>query len=160
MDKQVIISVIGNGNNAPKFATDLAYEVGKELAKRGAGVACGGLNGVMEAVCRGAKSEGGVTIGILPGNDPDEANDFVDFAIPTGMGHARNSIVVKSGKAVIAIAGAFGTLSEIGHALSDGNTVIGLHSWPLSDIKDGCMITADNPRDAVELALRAAKGVR
>ena len=72
----MIISVIGNGNNAPKFATDLAYEVGKELAKRGAGVACGGLNGVMEAACRGAKSEGGLTIGILPGNNADEANDF------------------------------------------------------------------------------------
>ena len=84
---------------------------------------------------------------------------FVDIAIPTGMGHARNAIVVKSGKAVIAIAGAFGTLSEIGHALSDGNTVIGLHTWPLSEIKDGCMLTADNPQDAVELALKAAKGV-
>ena len=79
--------MIGAGNNAPREAVDTAEAVGRELAKRGAVVVCGGLNGVMEAVCRGAKSEGGVTIGVLPDEDPESANTFVDFPIPTGMGH-------------------------------------------------------------------------
>ena len=99
---RVVISVIGAGNNAPREAVEMAEAVGRELAKRGAVVVCGGLNGVMEAVCRGAKSEGGVTIGVLPGDDPESANSFVDFPVPTGMGHARNAIVVKAGLAVIA----------------------------------------------------------
>jgi hypothetical protein len=113
----------------------------------------------MEAVCKGAKSAGGSTIGILPGNDPADANRWVDTPICTGLGYARNVIVVKTGRAVIAVDGAYGTLSEIGHALGDGISVIGLGTWTLN--RNGCLDqgieTADNPTDAVEKALDAAR---
>jgi len=116
----------------------------------------------MEAVCRGAKSAGGVTIGILPGRDVSDANNYVDIPIVTGMGYSRNVIVVHSGRAVIAVGGAFGTLSEIGHALGDGIPVIGLKTWELSrngdgQSVDGAIIPAFNPVDAVEKALAAAE---
>ena len=154
----MIISVIGEGQTAPEVA-HLAEQVGKELATRGAAMVCGGLGGVMEAVCRGAKSAGGTTIGILPGNDPADANEFVDFPICTGLGYARNVIVVKSGRAVIAVGGAYGTLSEIGHALGDGIPVIGLATWGLSrnGREDRGIVRADNPADAVEKALAAGR---
>ena len=100
----LIISVIGAGAPTAEIA-GLAEQVGMELAKRGIVVACGGLGGVMEAVCRGAKSAGGTTIGILPGNDPREANRWVDLPICTGVGFARNVMVVKTGRSVIAVGG-------------------------------------------------------
>jgi uncharacterized protein (TIGR00725 family) len=153
----LIISVIGAGA-AKRETIGLAEQVGRELAERGAVVVCGGLGGVMEAVCRGAKSAGGTTIGILPGNDPADANRWVDFPICTGLGYARNVIVVKSGRAVIAIDGAFGTLSELGHALGDGIPVVGLETWVLArnDRVDPSIIVADSPVDAVDKALAAA----
>ncbi len=152
-----MISVIG-GSNPDKKALQLAEEVGRELARRGAVVVCGGLTGVMEAVCKGAKSMGGLTVGILPLSDPEEANPYVDIPICTGMGYARNIIVVKSGRAVIAIDGAFGTLSEIGHALGENIPVIGLNTWALSidGRTDTSIIMAGDPVDAVEKALQAA----
>ena len=159
MSREVIISVIGAGNNASREAVDTAEAVGRELARRGAVVVCGGLNGVMEAVCRGAKSEGGVTIGVLPGDDPDSANSYVDYPVPTGMGHARNAIVVKAGLAVIAVDGAYGTLSEIGHALAEDKTVIGLKTWRISQEENegqSDIVRAETPQEAVELALQAA----
>ena len=112
----------------------------------------------MEAVCKGAKSAGGSTIGILPGNDPNEANRWVDIPVCTGLGYARNVIVVKTGRAVIAVDGAYGTLSEIGHALGDGIPVIGLGTWTLSrnGVVDQGIEPADGPTDAVEKALDAA----
>ena len=127
-------------------------------------VVCGGLSGIMEAVCRGAKSEGGTTIGILPGRAAAEANSYVDIPIVTSMGYARNVIVVHTGEAVIAVGGAFGTLSEIGHALSDGIPVVGLKTWPITvngdgiDISDS-IIQADSPADAVDKALAAAAAI-
>lgn len=159
MSREPVISVIGAGNNASREAVDTAEAVGRELAKRGAVVVCGGLNGVMEAVCRGAKSEGGVTIGVLPGDDPDSANSYVDYPIPTGMGHARNAIVVKAGLAVIAVDGAYGTLSEIGHALAEGKTVIGLKTWRISQEENdehAAIVRAGTPQEAVDLAMQAA----
>ncbi len=114
--RPLIIAVIG-GADPPPWAAALAEEVGRELAKRQVVVVCGGLTGVMAAVCRGAKAEGGTTIGILPGTDPNASSPHVDYPIMTGMGYARNVIVVKTGRAAIAIDGAYGTLSEIGHAL-------------------------------------------
>ena len=155
--RPMIIAVIGGGD-PPPHAIGLAEEVGAELARRGAVVVCGGLRGVMEAVCRGAKSEGGTTIGILPGNEQVTANDFIDYPIMTGMGYARNVIVVKTGRAAIAIDGAYGTLSEIGHALGDGIPVIGLATWELPHREDLPMqvIHADSPVDAVEKAIAAA----
>jgi hypothetical protein len=119
----MIIAVIGNSTAKPEHIK-LAEEVGRELAKRSIIVVCGGLSGVMEAVCRGAKSEGGMTIGILPGHSPEDANSFVDIPIVTTMGYSRNVIVVNTGEAVISVGGAFGTLSEIAHALSEEIPVI------------------------------------
>ena len=155
----MMISVIGGGDNPPAEALDMAEEVGRELARRGAVVVCGGLNGVMEAVCRGAKAQGGVTIGILPGNDAADANPWVDYPIVTGMRYARNVAVVKSGGAVIAVDGAYGTLSEIAHALSNGIPVIGLNTWSLArnGQADEGIIPASTPIEAVDLALEAAQ---
>ena len=153
----MIISVIGGSQPSPEDEA-LAEQVGQELARRGVTVACGGLTGVMEAVCRGAKAAGGTTIGILPGSDPQKANQWVDIPICTGMGYARNVIVVHTGRAVIAVDGAYGTLSEIGHALGDNIPVIGLDTWSLSrdGHVDGQIIIARDPVDAVEKALEAA----
>ena len=155
----MMISVIGAGETSSATLIRAAEEVGRELAERGATVVCGGLKGVMEAVCKGAKNGGGVTIGILPDNDPLTANPWVDYAICTGMGYARNAIVVKSGRAVIAIGGAFGTLSEIGHALGDGIPVVALNTWSLArnGENDNSMIKASTPREAVEKAIQSAK---
>lgn len=156
----MLISVIGRGDGASCRAKELATEVGRLLAERGATVVCGGLNGVMEAACRGAKSAGGTTIGILPGSDPAAANDWVDIPIPTGLGYARNVLVVKAGAAVIAVAGAYGTLSEIGHSLAEYKPVIGLETWDL-DPPDGTndrITRANDPEDAVEKAMAAARG--
>ena len=157
----MIIAVIGAGNPTPEIAS-LAEEVGRELARRGVTVVCGGLGGVMEAVCRGAKSAGGTTIGILPGSDPGDANRWVDIPICTGLGYARNVIVVRSGRAVIAVGGAYGTLSEIGHALGDGIPVVGLSTWTISrnEQLDESIIPADSAAAAVETALRAAHAGR
>ena len=148
------IAVIG-GSQASRKEIRLAEEVGSELAKKGAILVCGGLGGVMEAACRGASSEGGVTIGILPGENRREANSYVQIPIVTGMGYARNIAVVKSAQAVIAIGGSYGTLSEIGHALQSGIPVIGLETWSLSKNGklDSSIIPAENPAEAVEKAL-------
>ena len=108
----------------------------------------------MEAACKGACEAGGHTIAILPGYDPKEANPYVEFPIPTGLGHARNTIVALTGQAVIAIDGAYGTLSEIAFALIYGTPVIGLGTWDLNDPK---IIKATDPLDAVDKALAAAK---
>ena len=151
------ISFIGSGE-ATTEAMRLAEEVGHELGKLGETVVTGGLAGVMEAASRGAKMAGGTTIGIIPGSDPAEANPYVDIPICTGIGYARNVIVVRSGRAVIAIAGAFGTLSEIAHALGDNIPVIGLNTWSFSrgGQIDEHIILAQGPKDAVEKALVAA----
>ena len=155
--RPLIISVIGGGN-PPTIALQHAREVGIELAKREVVVACGGLGGVMEAGCEGAKSAGGTTIGIMPGDDPKEANDFVDFPICTSFKYARNVIVVKTGRAVIAIDGSYGTMSEIAHALAENIPVIGLQTWSFmsNGNMDTSMIVAKNPVDAVNKAIDAA----
>ena len=158
MDKKLIISVIGESSARPNIAA-LAEQVGAELAKRDVIIVCGGLGGVMEAACRGAKSAGGTTIGILPGDNPLAANEYIDIPINTGMGYARNSVVVKTGMAVVAVGGAYGTLSEIGHALGDGVPVIGLDTWELtrSDGYDADIIRASDAAEAAEKAIDAAK---
>src|SRR5438874_4816207 len=125
------VAVIGAGRCEPPIAA-LAEELGRRLAQAGATVVCGGLGGVMEAACRGAKSAGGLTIGILPGTDRADANAWVDIAIPSGLGEARNILVVRSAQAVIAIGGEFGTLSEIAFALKLGIPVFGLNTWQLA----------------------------
>ncbi len=154
----LIIAVIGGNSTTPEV-DDLAERVGAELARKGAIVACGGLSGVMEAVCRGAKAAGGTTIGILPGSNPRDANPWVDIPICTGMGYARNVIVVHTGRAVIAVDGAYGTMSEIGHALGSSIPVVGLDTWTFSrnGEVDGKIIIARDPANAVELAIDAAR---
>ena len=156
----MIISVIGD-SIAPDHIAELAELVGHELGSRGVTLVCGGLTGVMEAACKGAKAAGGATIGILPGSDPSEANPWVDVPICTGLGYARNIIVVRTGRAVIAVGGAYGTLSEIAHAKVDGIPVIGLQTWSMSrDGRDARgfkhLTLATDAVDAVEKALSAA----
>ena len=161
MPRKICISVIGSGSNdgvlSPQIAK-IANEVGREIAERGAVLICGGLGGVMEAACKGAQSEGGVTIGILPGESRQAANPYVQIPIVTGIGHARNLAVVKSAQAVIAIGGSYGTLSEISHALQSSIPVIGLNTWSLSrnGRQDNSIILAQNPTEAVNKALTLA----
>ena len=152
----MFVSVIG-GSRCSRLEAELAEQVGAELARRGVTLVCGGLSGVMAAACRGAHSAGGTTIGILPGSRREDANPDVDIPIVTTLGEARNVIVVCSGQAVIAVAGEYGTLSEIAYALRNGIPVIGLNTWSLSKKGqlDGSVIIAQDARDAVSKALAA-----
>ena len=125
-----------------------AEETGRLLAEAGAAVVTGGLTGVMEGASKGAYEAGGVTIGILPGSDRREANAFVKVAIPTGMGEARNALVVRTADAVIAIGGEWGTLSEIALARKTGKPVVGLGSWELIGV-----LAVTTPAEAVAAAL-------
>jgi len=154
----MIIAVIGNSSCSPKEAK-LAESVGELLAQQGVTVICGGLGGVMEAVCRGAKSKGGLTVGILPGQDPSTANPWVDIPVVTGIGEARNAAVVKSAQAVIAIGGSYGTLSEIAYALKSNIPVIGLNTWSLSrnGQEDDSIIRVQSATEAVDKAISLAK---
>jgi uncharacterized protein (TIGR00725 family) len=154
----MIITVIGDSSCSPEEAK-LAESVGELLAQRGATIVCGGLGGVMEAVCRGAKSKGGLTVGILPGEDPSMANPWVDIPVVTGLGEARNVAVVKSAQAMIAIGGGYGTLSEIAHALKSSIPVIGLNTWSLSrnEREDDSIIRVQSATEAVDKAISLAK---
>lgn len=153
----MLVAVVGAGRCSADVAA-LAEAVGRELAQRGAVLVCGGLGGVMEAACRGAKGAGGLTVGILPGTSRWDANPYVDVPIMTGMGEARNVLVVQSAEAVIAIHGEYGTLSEIAHALKLGIPVVGLSTWHLA--KDGqerqAIVRAETPQEAVARALALA----
>ena len=150
---QLLISVVG-ARKCDQKTYALAEQVGRELAQRGATVVCGGLGGVMEAACQGAKNAGGRTIGILPGKDHRGANPYVDIPIVTGIGEARNSIVVRTARAIIAVGGEYGTLSEIAFALKFGVPVIGLGTWQLArGNKRARIIEARDAKEAVELAI-------
>ena len=153
----MLISIIGESNASHKNYS-LAEEVGRLLAEAEVTVVCGGMGGVMEAVCKGASNAGGRTVGILPGVNPSDANPWVDIPICTGLGHARNVIVVRSGLAVVAIGGAYGTLSEIGHALSDEIPVIGLNTWSFNreGNEDDSLHIRKTPAQAVKTALLLA----
>jgi len=155
----LFVSVIG-GSRCSRRESELAEEVGAELARRGVTLICGGLTGVMAAACRGAHQAGGRTVGILPGTRREDANPYVDIPIVTTIGEARNVIVVCSGQAVIAIGGEYGTLSEVAYALRNKIPVVGLNTWELSrrGQLDGSMIIAENAGDAVDKALAAIKG--
>jgi uncharacterized protein (TIGR00725 family) len=122
--------------------------VGRLVAGRGAVLVSGGLGGVMEAACRGAREAGGTTVGILPGSDRAAANPYVDVAVPTGLGEARNALVVRAADVLIAVGGGYGTLSEIALALKAGKRVIGLGTWEIEGV-DG----AADPEAAVAAAL-------
>ena len=146
------VAVVGAGVEAED--TDRTAEaVGRALGRAGAVVVCGGLGGVMAAACRGAKAEGGTTVGILPGLDRDAANPWVDVAVTTGLGEARNVLVVRAADVVIAVGGEYGTLSEIAFALKVGTPVVGIGTWDIDGV-----VSAETPKDAVEVALLLASG--
>ena len=157
------VAVIGDGDpRGPEahLVLDWAEEIGQLLARAGATVITGGLGGVMRAASRGAAGAGGMTIGILPGADPDEANEYVTIPIATGLGVARNLVVVTSADAVVAVGGRHGTLSEIGLALRMGRHVVALSSWRVESehrLGGPRVHRARDPREAAELGLRLAK---
>ena len=125
------IAVIG-ARDCQRELYEKGVNLGTLLAENGYTVICGGLSGIMEAVCKGAQQNGGLTIGILPGDDPDDANQYVRIPIATGMGISRNLIIIRSAQAVIAINGGYGTLSELAFALQLNKPVIGIGTWEIS----------------------------
>lgn len=145
------VSIIGSGTPT-KSEADTARAVGRVLGERGHTLVCGGRGGIMAAACEGATETGGLTIGILPGEDPADTNQYVDVPIATGLGHARNALVVMNGDAVVAIAGSGGTLSEIGFASVYGKPLVGLSTHELPEIE-----AVDTPEQAVNYVEAAVK---
>jgi uncharacterized protein (TIGR00725 family) len=156
--RRLYIGVVGSG--AEDRRTNLMAEaVGRGIAHAGAIVVCGGLGGVMAAACRGARSEGGPTLGLLPGNDRAAGNAWLDLAVPTGLGEIRNALVVRAADALIAVGGEFGTLSEIALALKAGTPVVGLETWELARAGQpvDAVVRADTPDAAVTLAVELGR---
>jgi len=143
------VAVVGAGGSdvAPEVLA-VAEAVGAELGRRGAIVVTGGLDGVMQAACRGARSAGAITLGILPGEDRDAANPFVSVTVATGLGELRNAVVARNADALVAIGGGLGTLSEIAFALKAGTRVTGIGTWRIDGVTD-----AADAAEAVALAL-------
>ena len=141
------VAVVGAGRASDDEAL-AAEAVGRALAEAGAVVVCGGLGGVMEAACRGAKDGGGTTIGILPGANRADANPYVDVALATGLGEARNALIVRAVDVLVAVGGEYGTLSEIALALKAGKPVVGVGTWEIRGVQ-----AAGDPAAAVRLAL-------
>jgi len=123
-----LVAVCGESDPQTSLA-ELAFEVGRGIAQRQAVLICGGLTGVMEHAARGARAAGGLTIGVLPGDDTDDANAYIDIAIATGMGHARNAILARTADGVVALGGGLGTLSEIALALRNRRPTVGIQTW-------------------------------
>jgi uncharacterized protein (TIGR00725 family) len=142
-----LIGVIGS-SATNKSAYELAFRVGELIAEARAVLVCGGLTGVMEAVCKGAKSREGTTIGILPGLYAADANIWVDYPIATGLGHARNMVIINTSQSLVAISSGYGTLSEIAFALASGKKVYGLGTWDIKGI-----VVCETPEIAVSNAL-------
>jgi uncharacterized protein (TIGR00725 family) len=146
-----LVAVCGESDPQTSLA-ELAFELGRGIAQRDAVLVCGGLTGVMEHAARGARAAGGLTIGLLPGEDIDDANPYIDLAIATGLGHARNAILARSADGVVALGGGLGTLSEIALALRNKRPTIGIQTWRFD--RDGRtepeLPIAANPKDALE----------
>jgi hypothetical protein len=158
MPGELTIGVVG-GAIIDRRCYGLAEEVGRRIARAGARLICGGLDGVMEAACKGASESGGVAIGVLPGDDPAAANPFVTVPIATGMGIARNILVVRTSDVLIAIAGGYGTLVEIAAALNLGKPVVALETWnvPAAGPVDPALFhVVHTPEEAVATALTLA----
>ena len=149
------IAVVGSGAEDER-ANELARRVGVEIARMGGVLVCGGMGGVMEAAAMGAKEAGGITLGIIPGDDPKAANGYIDHVIVTGMGHARNVLVVKSAAAVIALPGGPGTLSEIALALKMGKPVVSVGGFAPWDMIDGVK-SIESPDEAVKYIFEVIK---
>lgn len=144
-----IIAVIG-GRDCTETQYQLARDVGRLIAESGAILVCGGRTGIMEAACRGAVEAGGITVGILPGDDNRDANEWVTIPIATGIGLARNAVIIRSASAAIAIGGSYGTLSEIAYCKQFGVPVFGIQSWDIEGIP-----RVESAEEAVRLALNA-----
>ncbi|HBO84312.1 MAG: TIGR00725 family protein [Deltaproteobacteria bacterium GWC2_42_11] len=144
MPEKGIIAIIGAGS-CDENISRIAERMGKLIAEAGFVLVCGGLGGVMEAAAKGAKKAGGLTIGILPGFDKQDANPHIDIPIITGLSHARNVIVVRSSDIVVAITGEYGTLSEIALALKMEKVVIGIDTWDIEGV-----IKVKTPEEAME----------
>jgi len=152
MGRKVFVGVIG-ASFCSKEVYRVAFDVGKELAEKNAILVCGGLGGVMEAAAKGAKQNSGMTIGILPTDDKKDANPYIDYPIPTGLGQGRNLLVVKSSDVVISLPGKYGTLSEIAFCLKLRIPLVNLSNWDLSSD----IVKAKTPQEAVHIALKIAK---
>jgi uncharacterized protein (TIGR00725 family) len=146
------IAVVGASQATDDDVAD-AQAVGRLLGAAGAVIVCGGRGGVMAAASRGAASAGGTVVGMLPGDDRSDANEWVSIAIPTGLGELRNGLIVRSVDAMVAVGGSYGTLSEVALGLQAGLKVYGLHTWDIDGIE-----AVTTPEDAVEKALSAARG--
>jgi hypothetical protein len=145
------IAVIG-GHKCSKRNYKIAKEVGFLIAKEGWILICGGHAGVMEAACLGAKENGGITVGILPSFDGKDANPYVDIKIPTGLGYARNILVVRSANFIVSVGGKYGTLSEISFALNEEKIVLGIDTWDIKGI-----IKVKTPKEAIERIKKLSK---
>jgi len=146
-----LVAVCGESDPQTSLA-ELAFEVGRGIAQRQAVLICGGLTGVMEHAARGARAAGGLTIGVLPGDDTDDANAYIDIAIATGLGHARNAILARTADGVVALGGGLGTLSEIALALGNRRPTIGIKTWRFDrdDRTEPELPVAANPREALD----------
>ncbi|NIQ95552.1 MAG: TIGR00725 family protein [Desulfuromonadales bacterium] len=152
MKRRKIIAVIGAGQTG-RAGYEKAREVGRQIAQSGAALLCGGLGGIMEAASRGCSEAGGLVIGVLPGPEPEEANPYVEIALPTNMGHARNVVIAHSAHALVAVEGEYGTLSEMAVALKLGRPVVTLDCrWRVEGAQG-----ADSPEEAVAMALERIK---
>ena len=153
---------VAGASRAEPALVEQAERLGRRLAEGGAVVVCGGGPGVMEAVCRGAWSGGGTTVGLLPGLDRAEGNPYLTVSLPTGLGQGRNLLLVRSSDALVAVGGGFGTLSEIALALRTGTPVVGLATWSLhldAGPVDAFPVAAD-PDAAADMAMKAARSRR
>jgi uncharacterized protein (TIGR00725 family) len=152
MTRTAYVAVVGPGEASAR-ELEAAETIGAGLAEAGAVVVTGGLGGVMEAACRGARSKRGHTLGILPGEERNAANGWVEIAVTTGMGELRNGLVVRASDAVIAVGGGHGTLSEIALALKLGREVVGLGTWDVHGVTQ--VFTASEALDRIGTVLRA-----
>lgn len=150
MKSMRLISVIG-GAQCNQAEALFAEEMGRLIAKEGLVIVCGGRGGIMEAVCRGAWDQGGLTLGILPSKDGKDANSYLSVALPTGLNEARNVLVITAAEVVLAIGGGYGTLSEIAHALRQGKPVVGYGTWAAQNasIQDLPIHRVESPQEAI-----------
>jgi len=155
-ERRLAVAVVGPAD-ADDGLREIAYAVGKLLAARGAVVVTGGLGGVMAAASQGARESGGLVIGLLPTSDPDDANEFVNVAIPTGLGELRNGLLVRCADGVIAVGGSWGTLSEIALAMRTDTPVVCLQGWEINDQAGARvnLVNATSAAEAIDVLYRA-----
>jgi len=150
--RKPVIAVIGAGECSRKLC-DMAADVGRYVAENGGVVLCGGLGGIMEGAARGAKEAGGTTRGIIPSENKADANQFIDYVIPTGFGQARNVLVIRAADAIVALPGKFGTLSEMAFALISGKPIVSVQAWKLGEE----IQQVEDPIEAAKIAMELAR---